>query len=67
MLPKVNKKYEISVRPWKSIALLSYIFKGSERVIARRFAWATFTNGILSPLYCGAFPERCATDLVIYT
>jgi hypothetical protein len=64
MIPKVGKKDRTSPRSMRPIALLSYLGKGLERVVARRLAWTAMTHGILSPQHLGALPKRSAMDLL---
>jgi hypothetical protein len=64
MLPKVRKKDRSLLCLWRPIALLSCIFKGLERIIARRIAWTALRNKVLSPQHREALPKQSAMDLV---
>ena len=64
MLPEVGKKDRTSPRSWRPIALLSFVGKGLERLLAKRIAWTALTHDLLSPQLGGALPKRSTMDLV---
>ena len=49
ILRKVGKDNYTTVRAWRPIALLLYIGKGLERLIARRLGYAVVNSEILAP------------------
>ncbi|KAJ3572670.1 hypothetical protein NPX13_g4972 [Xylaria arbuscula] len=61
MIPKVGKS---SPRSWRSIALLSVLGKGLERLVEKQLAWTALTHGILGPQHGGALLKRSTMDLV---
>lgn len=64
MLRKPNKKDLTSTRSWRTIALLSCLGKGLERILARRVASTALAFRVISPQQAGAIPTRSATDLL---
>ena len=64
MMPKVGKTDFTTYRSWRSIALLSYLGKSLERIVARRIVWTALQHGLISPQQAGAVPKMSATDLV---
>ncbi|POS85096.1 hypothetical protein EPUL_005538 [Erysiphe pulchra] len=63
MLQKQNKSDLSSPRFYRHIALLSFLGKGLERLIAKRLAWISVKHKILASQHFGALPYRSAVDL----
>ncbi|KAI0999822.1 hypothetical protein K3495_g8377 [Podosphaera aphanis] len=63
MLHKPNKADLSSPRSHRPIVLLSVLGKGLEPLVAKRIAWITVHNKLLTTQKFGALPGRSAVDL----
>ena len=64
MIPKVGKRDLTDISSWRPIALLNYLGKGLERLLARKIAHETIRHQITAKTHFGALPKRSTTDLV---
>ncbi|KAJ8066801.1 hypothetical protein OCU04_004188 [Sclerotinia nivalis] len=63
IVPKPNKSDRTSPRSYRSIALLSVLGKGLERLIAKKMSWIAITLKVLAKQQFGALPLRSSVDL----
>ena len=62
MIPKVRKWDLTDINSWRPIALLNFLSKGLERLLARKIAYETVRHQVAVKTHFGALPKRSATD-----
>ncbi|KAI0999012.1 hypothetical protein K3495_g9183 [Podosphaera aphanis] len=63
IIAKTNKVYMSSPRSYRSIALLSILGKGLERLVAKQMSWIAIKHKVLARPQFGALPQRSSVDL----